>query len=649
MSKRVTTFINNCITKYTELFTDDWILDLDWSSEENADKSFKTGRAKIEEFNRVCFENIALSFLSGEYIVDRKTFDGVKGSFERYWQQEHLCPEISGEDKAIFKIKSKLYRFYEELDNQIRALFDTYAHFVISIDEKLEYAQHEYLFKIGTPGLRDIWDFRYFMYLRNIFIPLCDIEHNLEFSDSIRTQIAVYKEHLEQLMETESYDSIKVVLQLAIYKATFLLKKLLQTSDSFDILINGDKKTLSRESLSDLPEELNKKFHTYECIHENRKYGDSEIEQYRIRINKGIEKFEDIACLMDYYCKNNGSIQQIDNLIRQFDKKLSMLLHKKYHYNFDNHALCTLRNFLYNCRLSYKISQKSYSIDNLVNDMNEIEVIQSETLVNNFYPYKKALDFLSKEIRRNIEIRNLKFNYQKYIDLFEEYLSKFKQKIDWCEAHKFYPIQMPFKECRVRINGKLLIVPSTITRPINYCKLKDIQLRFQSDLDFFKSSQIYFKDKSETESLKNEVRDIEKRYLEIGGVLIGLVTFLFGTIDIFTKTEGSMTQMFQSILGLGLILVIFAVLLIIVIEYWKGAKNVVKITFCGIILIVYTLLIYSTLSDSKNRLNGNENANLTPDKEIAPFQQQGKSVQELPLVMPTSQTTDSILITDKKK
>lgn len=277
MSKRVTTFVNNCITKYTELFTDDWILDLDWSSEENADKSFKTGRAKIEEFNRACFENIALSFLSGEYIVDRKTFDGVKGLFERYWQQEHLCPEISGEDKAIFKIKSKLYRFYEDLDNQIRALFDTYAHFVISVDEKLEYAQHEYLFKIGTPGLRDVWDFRYFMYLRNIFIPLCDIEHNLEFSDSIRTQIAVYKEHLEQLMETESDDSIKVVLQLAIYKATFLLKKLLQTSDSFDILINGDKKNLSRESLSDLPEELNKKFHTYECIHENRKYGDSEI------------------------------------------------------------------------------------------------------------------------------------------------------------------------------------------------------------------------------------------------------------------------------------------------------------------------------------------------------------------------------------
>lgn len=609
MSKKVTTFVNNCIIKYTELFTDDWILDLDWSSVEKANESFRTGRGKIEEFNRVCFKNIALSFLSGEYIIDRKTFEGVKSSFKRYWQQEHLCPNLPDEDKDIFKVKSKLYKFYEDLDNQIRALFYTYAHFVISVDEKLEYAQHEYLFKAETQGLREVWDFRYFMYLRNIFIPLCDIEHRLEFCNSIRTQIAVYKEQLEQIKKEEADESIKTVLNIAIYKTIFLLKKLLHPSDSFDILINGDKKTLSRDSLPELPSGLAKKFHTYECIHENKKYSDFEIEHIRMRFNKGAETFEDIACLMDYYCKINGSIQQIDNLIKQFDEKLSVLLHKKYHYNFDNHALCTLRNFLYNCRLSYKVSQKSYNIDNLIEDINEIESIQSETLVNNFYPYKKALDYLSKIIRNNIEIRNLKFDYQKYISLFEGYLSKFKQKLDWCEIHKFYPIQMPFKECRVNIDDNLLVVPSSITRPINYRKLRDTQSTFQSDLEFFRSSQIYFKDKNETESLKNEVRDIEKRYLEIGGVLIGLVTFLFGTIDIFTKTSGSISQMFQSILGLGLILIIFAALLIIVIEYWKGAHNVIKIVFCSMIVLIYTFLISSMLFDSKD---DRESKSITP-------------------------------------
>lgn len=221
MSKKVTTFVNNCIIKYTELFTDDWILDLDWSSVEKANESFRTGRGKIEEFNRVCFKNIALSFLSGEYIIDRKTFEGVKSSFKRYWQQEHLCPNLPDEDKDILKIKSKLYKFYEDLDNQIRALFYTYAHFVISVDEKLEYAQHEYLFKAETQGLREVWDFRYFMYLRNIFIPLCDIEHRLEFCNSIRTQIAVYKEQLEQIKKEEADESIKTVLNIAIYKTIF--------------------------------------------------------------------------------------------------------------------------------------------------------------------------------------------------------------------------------------------------------------------------------------------------------------------------------------------------------------------------------------------------------------------------------------------
>lgn len=607
MSKPTAIFVNNCISKYTELFPDDWILGLDWTTLEEANRSFGVGRERVLEFQRQCFENIALSFLSGEYIVDRKKFDSVKSSFARYWQQEHLCPELPDEDHSIFKIRSRLYQYYEELDNHIRALFYAYSHFVISVDEKLEYAQHEYLFKVDTQGLRETQDFRYFLYLRKIFIPLCDIEHQLEFDDSVRTRIAVYIEQLEQILAEEQYDAIKKVLQLAIYKTNFILRKLLRPSDSFDILVNEEKKTLSRLSLPALPESLGRKFLIYECIHEDRTFNDTDVAQLQTRINKGIGSFEDIACLIDYYCKNNGSIQQINNLITQFDIKFNKL-NQRYHYNFDRHALCTLRNFLYNCRLSYNTSKKSYSVDELISDMEIIKSMQLETLVRNFYPYKKALEFLSREIRNNIENRNLKFEYQKFINLFEEFLSEFKFNINWCESHKFYPIQLPFKECRVKIDNQILIIPSTITRPIDYNRLREEQQRFQSELDFFKSSQIYFKDKNETESLRDEVNNIEKRYLEIGGVLIGLVTFLFGTIDIFTKSEGSSAYMFESIFGLGLILVIFAALLIIVIEYWKGNRNNIRIVFCSVILVVYTILIVCSL-------NRNQDSNPNQSKE----------------------------------
>ena len=42
---------------------------------------------------------------------------------------------------------------------------------------------------------------------------------------------------------------------------------------------------------------------------------------------------------------------------------------------------------------------------------------------------------------------------------------------------------------------------------------------------------------------------------------------------------------------LGVILVMFAILLIIVIEFWEGSINKIKIGICVLIFIVYTVII----------------------------------------------------------
>ena len=283
--------------------------------------------------------------------------------------------------------------------------------------------------------------------------------------------------------------------------------------------------------------------------------------------------FRDMALLMDFYCTNNMSIRQIDNLLNRFNKHYKQLFHKGYHSCFDNHALGTLRNFMYNCRLSYKTRQPSYDITQLTNDIAEVEMIQSETLVNNFYPYKKAVEYLIKIISQRIEARDLNFDYNNYIFKLESYLKKFDDNIEWCEAHKFYPIQLPFKECIVNIDGNRLFIPSSITRPIDYKKLRQCREKFYNNLDFFKTSQIYIKDRQDTELLRKELKSTEKRYLEIGGVLIGVVTFLFGTINIFTQKECTPQEMYHSVLGLGIVLVLFAALILFVAESCWGIKK----------------------------------------------------------------------------
>lgn len=121
--------------------------------------------------------------------------------------------------------------------------------------------------------------------------------------------------------------------------------------------------------------------------------------------------------------------------------------------------------------------------------------------------------------------------------------------------------------------------------------MQKVRENFRSDIEFIRNSVIYIKDKIDTETIKEELRTTEKRYLEIGGILIGVVTFLFGSINIFSQQVSTPRQLFESTMWLGVILVLFATLLVIVIEYWKGKVNKIRIIICGIIFAIYTIII----------------------------------------------------------
>lgn len=69
-----------------------------------------------------------------------------KNKFEQYWTQEHFCLQ-NKENEFAFSLKSALYRQYEILDNYLRTLFYDYTAFIISINERIDYANHEYIFK----------------------------------------------------------------------------------------------------------------------------------------------------------------------------------------------------------------------------------------------------------------------------------------------------------------------------------------------------------------------------------------------------------------------------------------------------------------------------------------------------------------------
>lgn len=588
--------INACIKEYEDTFQDDWIEQLDWSTDDSAKESLRRGREKIAKFQRFCFVRISKSLLGGEYVTFKNSFESTKNKFEQYWTQEHFCLQ-NKENEFAFSLKSALYRQYEILDNYLRTLFYDYTAFIISINERIDYANHEYIFKAKSLPTFFLDNFQYFTILREVIFPLCYSEQHLSLSNKNIKRITILLQELEQIKSDETDEECKLVYTLAIYKATFILKKLLKKTDSFEVLVDITKKKITRANLPSIPYELEQFFSYYENIHEDQPYQEDEMIDYQISMSEHDGSFLKMARLMHYYCSQTKSLQQIENLLDKFESKFHKLYNKSIKHKFDKYALCTLRNFMYNCRLSYKIKQKDYTINSLQKDINVIEGLQGETLVKNFYPYKKAIEFLIEKLKRLIEERNVQFDYENAISLLEKYLTAFDENILWCSTHCFYPIQLTLKECVIYVDDEQLILPSSISRPVDYDKLRSEQEKFRSDIGYIRNSLIYIKDKKDTNAIKNELNSIEKRYLEVGGILTGIITFLFGTINIFTQNTSNPHHLLFATLNLGIILVIFATLLVIVIESWKGNGKILKMTICGIIFILYTaILCYITFS-----------------------------------------------------
>lgn len=582
--------IHLCRIEYEKEFVDDWIDKLDWSSDSTANESLKSGQKKITDFHKTCFINVSQSLLRGEYIYSIKSHDRAKRVFERYWTKEHYCSR-TGENDYSFSLKEKLYNQYELLDNCIKDLFCDYTSLIISIVEKIEPISHKYLFKatISSPVLND--KDRYFKILKELIFPLCYIEHHLSFSRRNLERITILLELLKHEQEKETDERCLKIFQLAIYKASFILKKLLRKDDSFEILIDSQKKEIARSTIAHFPINIQELFLYFENIHEGEPSKGTIVTKNQQSIHEKKGTFLQMAHVMNHYCAEGGTKNQVENLLSDFNQKYTLIYNKSIKQNFDKYALCTLRNFMYNCKLSYVLKQKGCKIEQLCSEIDVIENIQEETNIRNFYPYKKAIEFLLKEAKSKVEARDTSFDYNNTILLLDSYMEKFDKNVDWCKNHCFYPVQLLLNECIVSVDNDKIFLPSSISRPVDYDKLQKVRENFRTEIEFIRNSVIYIKDKIDTESIKEDLKNTEKRYLEIGGILIGVVTFLFGSINIFSHQVSTPRQLLESTMWLGVILVMFAILLIIVIELWKGPINKIKIGICVLIFIVYAVII----------------------------------------------------------
>lgn len=572
---------------YEQSFVIDWIEKLPWKNIREATDSCDEGRRRIASFKKEAFINISKSLLEGEYISTEDEISSLHNEMLTHWEQEHYA--LVEPDSHIYNLKTSLMREYESLDGELRFLFDQIGLLLRTVREKLISQSYECIFNATTYVSPDELSIDYMGILSRLIIPICSFEHKLPYGiDNIRELLRIYIV-IEKAINDEIDDDCKSLLTIALYKTAFLLKKSLPRNVEYEYYIDNNKYTVSRSTLIHLPESINEHYKSFLYFSEDDVHDSDKISSIQHNCQTGKASIKEYITLFDYYRKYAKQQTQIDNALKEFSiiyKKSILGLQNE----FDLYAWRTMLNYLYNCRLSYLLTRRKEkpTFEELKQYINEIDALQQDTCIQNFYPYKKACEYLITLIKRELHNRGV-VNYHEKIDLLKELICNYEKALDWCHKRHFYPIQMPLEYCQVEDLDIKLTLPSTFSTPIDYTKQYDTLVEFKSELRFINESLQMIEQTKELDLLKDSLKASEKKYIEIGGIFISAITFLFGTINIFTNDKTSPLQMFTSTIGLGILLIIFATLLILVIgkNDWKSFKTWTS----AIILIVYTVLL----------------------------------------------------------
>ena len=260
---------------------------------------------------------------------------------------------------------------------------------------------------------------------------------------------------------------------------------------------------------------------------------------------------------------------------------------------------------MYNCRLSFLIRSGKYTVNELIKDVEVIDSIQKETKIKNYYPYRKALEFLKEKIKNRLgknELSDNKEILKSWISIFNEYVDRFEDNFRWCDNNNFYPIQLMYKECCVKTNNDdefKLFIPSTFTRPQNFEKIHEVLNGFKSDSNFFREMSEFIEYREDVNSLRKDFKQSERKIIEIGGLFVTVITFLFGTIQIYSKTDMDARALTMSTLAFGCLLMVFSSsIFFITLQQEHEDKSYfrsLRFWFFGIASIVYTYILIKYL------------------------------------------------------
>jgi hypothetical protein len=569
-----------------------------------------------------------LSLLTGEYINIDKSQEIIKELKEKVNSLQLNIPETETDSYLIESIIIAQDTFTSEFVEPLAKSLLDYSFFIALVDKKLHFSdaivirvRNSKEVRMAETNLTTSAE-----KLFNVSLELANLDHNLAVDQHSLIELATLRNKLETQFEDKP-EYFKVVLD----KCNYLLKKVLYrfSQDNKDVLYIHD---LNQQRLNykDIGITIYKKFDDISPAHYEivdnwkgiiKRKAQAILDSGGLQISSSYEQYhtmmkyyKDVICKLDALIEINESFKDkyLDG-----DSQIGTEL-------FNRSASNINFNYMNNNELSLLIEQKSDRIT-IENKYNEIIKIQKDTKIFNYFPHVKIAEYYISEAE--ILISSEKPNYLDLGQLLEKLrkvVNLSRKNFHWCKERNFFVFQLPFEECKLdaeALNNEKLFICSSFVLPLNYTEAEKKIIEIEREQERFiaieKSSKalqqqrevistsIQDESKKVENKLNSDIKEAEKRSIEILGIFSAVVLFALGSLQIFNIDGTTFTDALKFMLcfAYGLVLFVLAIWLVtrrnIEEEYQLWEKPLFWYVLVSAALAFFAIL-YSTQPEGKN-------------------------------------------------
>lgn len=587
-------------------------------------------KIKEEEFLLKIFTFLNYSVLEGEYLDDEFStkinelislvdtfFQFPDVSFIANTTEEGRYTEYLSNTKFLYSFKQCLEEYSKNKDfiDGIIQKLDKILVFNLSdrshnIIEDLKFEKKDFELILSTIFLENLTLSRKEFTLRNN-------EENLETLLNLNIS---FKQCLIKFPFPDV--KIKFILEILTEKTTFLIRKLIIrknqeiNSENLYYVASGIENSFSLETHL-LASNHYKKWDNYSQTH----YLSDDNDVYKRQLKS-----------YNNYTESFWDKHRLLKIAKDFDKKITAFEDINFDHidirdtNFDKYSKKISENYIKNCTLSCSVEDEKLKISIdfdfegfLEKEKEKIKKIQSESVIENFFPYKKLAEFtieyikhineelrkgdkLEKELIQKLEIAN---------NHLEEITKKYKTTLNWCRNHFFYAYQLPFQECveTYTIDNESLNVfsPSTFSLPLDYESLlkeidglenknENIKNEIKS-LNNFHSLFNRLDSKLTNQELKLEnklttqqkdIEDSKIKNIELLGIFSAIIALLFQGVN---TAQSSERFEFKFLTFITMFLVLCSFLVLLRHFLYKDQNTIKIIKWFSIYLLVIMLCV----------------------------------------------------------